>query len=88
MIPNYLAFVLKMFFKQLKNSPKSTKMVRGEPLLFAPFPPFFQLLKMCSKRPKTTIGVVENDSKPFSVCFRIVFKKLKKGPKSTKMVRG
>ena len=43
---------------------------------------------MCSKRPKTTIGVVENDSKAFSVCFRTVFKKLKKGPKSTKMVTG
>ena len=75
-------------FKKLKTGPKSTKMVRGKPLLFAPFSPFFQLFKMCSKSPKTAIGVVENDCKAFSVCFRTVFRQLKKGPKSTKMVRG
>ena len=67
---------------------KIEKMVRGQPLLFARFLPFFQLFKNCSKRPKTTIGVVENDSKAFSLCFLTVFGKLIKGPKSTKMVRG
>ena len=38
-------------------------MVRGKPVLFARFSPYFQLFKNGSKRPKTTIGVVENDSK-------------------------
>ena len=48
----------------------------------------FQLFENGSERPKTTIGVVENDSKAFSVCFLTVFRKLIKWPKSTKMVRG
>ena len=63
-------------------------MVRGYPLLFALFSRFFQLFENGSKRPKTTIGVVENDSKKFRLCSCTVFKKLKKWPKSTKMVRG
>ena len=75
-------------FRKLKKWPKSTKMVRGQPLLFARFSPFFQLFKNGSKRPKTTIGVVENDSKAFNLCFLTVFKKLIKWPKSTKMVKG
>ena len=68
--------------------PKSTKMVRGWPLLFAQFLPYFQLFENRSKRPKNTLGVVENDSEACSLCFLTVFKKLKKWPKSTKMVRG
>ena len=75
-------------FKKLKKWPQSTKIVRGYPLLFARFSPFFQLFKNGSKRLETTIGVVKNDSKPFSLCFLTVFKKLIKWPKSTKMVRG
>ena len=75
-------------FKKLKNQPKSTKIVRGQPLLLAQLLPFFQLFENGSKRPKTTIGVVENDSKVFSLCFLTVFSKLKKWPKSTNMVRG
>ena len=75
-------------FKKLKKWPQSTKMVRGYPLLFARFSPFFQLFKNGSKRLETTIGVVKNDSKPFSLCFLTVFRKFKKWPKSTKMVRG
>ena len=75
-------------FKKFKKWPKLTKMVRGKPLLFGPFFPFFQLLQNGSKRPKMTSGVVENHSKVFSLCFSSVFKKLKKWPKLTKMVRG
>ena len=75
-------------FKKLKEWPQSTKMVRGYPLLFARFSPFFLLFKNGSKRLETTIGVVKNDSKPFSLCFLTVFRKFKKWPKSTKMVRG
>ena len=81
-------FCFLTVFKTLKKWPKSTKIVRGYPLLFARFSPFFQLFKNGSKRPKTTIGVVENDSKAFSLCFLTVFRKLKKWPKSTKMVKG
>ena len=44
-------------------------MVRGKPLLFARFSPFFQLFKNGSKTPKTTLGVVENDSKGFALVF-------------------
>ena len=66
-------------FKKLKKWPK--------PLLFARFSPFFQLFKNGSKRPKTTLGVLENDSKGFSLCFSTVFRKFKKWPKSTKLVR-
>ena len=75
-------------FKQFKRWPKLTKMVRGKPLLFGHFLPFFQLLQNGSKSSKMTSGVVENDSKVFSLCFWSVFKKLKKWPKLTKMVRG
>ena len=74
--------------KKLKNWPKLTKMVRGWPLLFGPFWPFFQLLKNGLKRPKITLGVFENDSKAVCLCFWTVFKKLKKWPKITKMVTG
>ena len=56
-------------FKELKKWPKSTKMVRGQPLLFARFSPYFQLFKNGSKRPKTTIGVVEKNSKAFGLGF-------------------
>ena len=56
-------------FKKLKKWPKSTKMVRGKPLLFAQFLPFFQLFENGSKRPKKTLGGVENDSKACSLCF-------------------
>ena len=75
-------------FKELKTWPKWTKIVRGQPLLFAQFLPFFPLFENASKRPKMMLGVVENESKAFSLCFRPVFKQLKKSPKSTKMVRG
>ena len=81
-------FCFLTVFKNLRKWPKSSKMVRGQPLLFDRFSPYFQLFKTGSKRPKTTIGVVENNSKAFTLCFRPVFKKLKKWPKSTKMVRG
>ena len=75
-------------FKMLKKWPKLTKMVRGKPLLFGRFWPFFQLLKNGLKRAKITLRVVENDSKAVCLCFWTVFKKLKKWPKLTKMVRG
>ena len=75
-------------FNKLKKWPKSTKMVRGKPLLFRRFWPFFQLLKNGLKRPKITLIVVENDSRAVCLCFRTVFKKLKKWPKLTKMVSG
>ena len=75
-------------FKKLKKWPKLTKMVRGYPLLFGRFWPFFQLLKNGLKRPKITLRVFENDSKAVRLCFWTVFKKLKKWPKLTKMVRG
>ena len=61
---------------------------KGLAFLFIRFSPFFQLFKNASKTPKTTLGVVENNSRVFSLCFWCVFKKLKKWPKFTKMVRG
>ena len=63
-------------------------MARGKPLVFARCWSFFQLFKNGSKTPKTTLGVVENDSKGVCLCFRTVFQKLKNWPKSTKVVRG
>ena len=63
-------------------------MVRGKPLLFGRFWPFFQLLKNGLKRPEITWRVFENDSNAVCLCFRTVFKKLKKWPKLTKMVSG
>ena len=75
-------------FKKLKKLPKLTKMVRGKPLLFGRFWPFFPLFKNGLKRPKITLRVFENDSKAVRLCFWTVFKKFKKWPKLTKMVRG
>ena len=75
-------------FKKLKKWLKLTKMVRGYPLLFGPFWPYFQLLKNGLKRPKITSGVVENESKAVCLCFWTIFKTLKKWPKMTKMVGG
>ena len=75
-------------FKKFKKWAKLTKMVRDKPLLFRHFWPIFQLVQNCLKRPKMTSGVLENDSKVFSLCFWSVFKKFKKWPKLTKMVRG
>ena len=72
----------------MKKWPKSTKIVRGKPLLFAQFLPFSLLFGNGSKSPKNTLGVVENDSKACTFYFWNVFKKLKKWPKSTKMIRG
>ena len=39
---------------------------KGLAFTFARFSPFFQLFKNGSKRPKTTLGVLENDSKGVS----------------------
>ena len=75
-------------FKKSKKWPKMTKMVRGLPLLFSRFWPFFQLPINGLKRPKITLGVVENHSKAVCLCVSTVFEKLKKWPKMTKMVRG
>ena len=62
----------------------------GKGLAFTswPFLAIFQLLKNGLKRPKISLGVVENDSKVVCLRFSTVFKKLKKWPKLTKMVRG
>ena len=75
-------------FKKFKKWPKLTKMVRGKPLLFGHFWPIFQLVQNGAKRPKMTSEVLQNDSKVFSLCFWSVFKKFKKWPKLTKMIRG
>ena len=75
-------------FKKLKNWPNLTKMVRGKPLLSRHFWPSFQLVQNGSKRPKMTSGVLENDSKVFSLCFQSVFKQFKRWRKLTKMVGG
>ena len=56
-------------FKKLRKWPKLTKMVRGWPLLFGRFWPFFQPPKNGLKRPKITLGVFENDSKAVCLCF-------------------
>ena len=75
-------------FKKFKRWLKLTKMVRGKPLLFRHFWSIFQLVQNRSKRLKMTSGVVEIDSKVFSLRFWSVLKKFKKWPKLTKMVRG
>ena len=49
--------------------PKLTKMVRGQPLLFAQFLPFFQLFENGSKGLKMTLGVVQKIPKHVAFVF-------------------